>query len=160
MAQIVSLVYQPGRSKHEPPYHYNRIPAQSLILIAGHGIEGDFKAGRNPKRQINVMAAEMVETLRQEGYKAAPGELGEQIIIAGLDAATLSKGAVLALGDEAVIEVIAPREPCEWFEKIQGKPLQEAEGRIGVLARVITSGRVQVGDTVRLQPLAEYEFSV
>ncbi|MBC8170994.1 MAG: MOSC domain-containing protein [Anaerolineae bacterium] len=151
MAKISSLVYQPARSSHKPPYRYNRVPADALMLLAGHGIEGDFKAGRSVRRQLNIMSAAMVAALTAEGFKTAPGELGEQIVIDGLDVATLKKGDVLCLGDEACIEITMIRTPCEWFEKIQNKTMAEAEGRVGMMAKVIQSGRIKVGDEVALK---------
>lgn len=149
MITITSLTYQPDRSSHEPPYRYNRVPVDTFTLIAGHGIEGDFKAGRNPRRQLNIMDADMVNQLRSEGYKTAPGELGEQMVIAELDVMSLQSGDRLHIGD-AIIEITKPREPCDWFELIQDKPYQEAEGRVGVLAAVIAGGIVRLGDGVRV----------
>jgi MOSC domain-containing protein YiiM len=150
MSEIHSLTYQPGKSKHVEPYRYNRVPADSLNLIANHGIEGDFKAGRNVRRQLNIMSYEMVMQLKAEGYKTAPGELGEQIVIHDLDVSTLPRGTRLQIGDDAIVEIGGPREPCDWFELIQGKPHQEAEKRVGVMAKVIQTGVIRVGDTVKV----------
>ena len=77
--------------------------------------------------------------------------MGEQIVIAGLDSATLIIGARLKLG-LAVIEVGIPRTGCARFEMIQGKPKQAAKGLLGVMARVIASGEVSVGDGVEILP--------
>lgn len=149
MATIASLVYQPARSEQTPPYHYNRVPVEQVILLANHGIEGDYKAGRNPKRQLNIMSSETLLGLSAEGFKTGPGELGEQIVIRGLDVGTLKAGDRLQLGAEAVIEVHTHRTGCEWFELIQGQSRLDTAGRLGVMASVITGGRVAVGDEVR-----------
>ena len=160
MPQIVSLVYQPSRSEYTPPYHYNRVPVESLMLVAGKGIEGDFKAGRNAKRHLNILSAETVEALRTDGFKTAPGELGEQIVIGGLDVDALVKGDVLRLGSEALIEVTMVRTPCEWFERIQDKPMAEAEGRLGVMAKVVKGGCIRVGDMAARLSAEEKKLSL
>lgn len=146
--KIHSLVYQPAKSEYKAPYRFNRILADELTLIANHGIEGDWKAGRNPKRQLNLMSFEMQETLRAEGFKTNPGELGEQITLSGIDVDQLERGTRLQLGDSAIIEIHASRTPCEWFGLIQGKDHNLVENRVGKMASVIVGGKIRVGDPV------------
>jgi MOSC domain-containing protein YiiM len=150
MSEVYSLVYQPAPSEHVEPYHYNRVPVQQVTLIAGHGIEGDQKAGHHPDRQLNIMSYEVQQELSAEGFKAAPGELGEQIALRGLDVRTLSEGDRVQLGDTAVVEIVKPRTGCDWFEQIQGRARTDAANRLGVLARVLEGGVVKVGDPVRV----------
>src|SRR5690554_2822658 len=90
-ATIVSLSYQ--SAAHE------RVTADRVNLIAGHGIEGDRKAGHHPKRHVNLMAHEIVSRLTVDGIAVQPGQLGEQIIVAGIDLASLSTGTRLHLGE-------------------------------------------------------------
>lgn len=153
MSEIYSIVYQPTPSVHQPPYHYTRVPVDHARLIAGGGIAGDRKGQGNPKRQLNIMSFETVEALRAEGYKADPGELGEQIIVRGLDVALLQPGQRLRLGDQAVIEIYKPRTGCDWFEQIQEKPRQNTVGRLGMMAGVVVEGEIRVGDSVQVLAL-------
>jgi MOSC domain-containing protein YiiM len=150
MAKIYSIVYQTKRSLHEPPYRYNRTPAESVELVAGRGIKGDLKAGKSKNRQLNVMSYATTQKLAAEGYKTAPGELGEQIVIAGIDVIQLPKGTQLQIGEEAIIEIGKPRTPCEWFELVQGKSMEESVNRIGVLAKVLRGGMICIGDEVKV----------
>ena len=150
MSEIYSLVYQPGKSVQEEPYHFNRTRVDRVNLIAGEGIEGDFKSGHNPRRQLNILSYETVLALKAEGYKTEPGELGEQIVIRGVDVASLQAGAQLQFGAEAIVEVIGLREPCEWFGRVQGKDFNEVIGRVGVMAAIVRSGMVYEGDAVRV----------
>ena len=150
MSEVYSLVYQTGPSEQVEPYHYNRVPVQQVNLIAGHGIEGDLKAGHNPNRQLNIMTYEVTQSLNAEGFKAEPGELGEQIIVRGLNVNALAEGDRIQLGDNAIVEMIKPRTGCEWFEMIQGKSPSLAQNRLGMMARVIEGGIVKVGDPVRM----------
>ncbi|MCI0702463.1 MAG: MOSC domain-containing protein [Planctomycetia bacterium] len=145
--RVVSIVYTPRDiESRRPQSHYARVPLQLAKLVEFQGIENDAKGG-STDRQLNVMRAEMLADLNAEGFKTAPGELGEQIVLAGLDPSALVKGARLKLGT-AVIEIGIPRTGCARFEMIQDKPKQQAKGRLGVLARVVTSGEVAVGDAV------------
>ena len=150
MSRIYSICYQPAPSQDKPPYRYNRVPIAKAELIAAHGIKGDRKAGRNPNRQLNLMSYETLAALSKDGYKVQPGEMGEQIIIEGLDVMSLQKGDRLMIGENACIEITKPRTPCDWFEKIQGKSPEEAAGRVGMLAKVIVSGQICVGDSVKV----------
>lgn len=150
MPHVVSLAYTPDTVERKPADRFARVPADAVELVADHGIAGDAKAGgRN--RQLNVMFAEVVAALRAEGYKAGPGELGEQVVLAGLDPAVVTPGTRLRLGG-AVIEVTLPRTGCARFEHIQGRPRAASAGRIGVMAKVIAGGAVRVGDAAELLP--------
>lgn len=148
MAHIQSITYQTAPSENKEPYHFNRTPIDQVQLIENFGIEGDIKARRNTKRQLNIMGAEMVETLKSEGYQTNPGQLGEQIVIHGLDVMALAKGTRLQIGESAIVEITKPRTPCEWFELIQSKTIKETTNRIGMMACVIESGPICVNDPV------------
>lgn len=147
MGRIVSIVYRPKGTKR-PQDRYERVLAECVQLVSRWGIEGDMK-GSKTKRQLNVMHAEQLAELGTEGFKVAPGEMGEQIVVAGIDPAAMVPGARLKLRD-AVIEVIEPRTGCDRFEMIQGHPRGEAQGRLGVIAIVVADGEIAVGDAVEV----------
>lgn len=150
MPHVVSIVHTPRAAAGKPQGHFVRLPLDRATLVVNGGIEADSK-GRPGRRQLNVMAAEVVEELRGEGFKTAPGELGEQVVVAGLPPAAMAPGARLRLGD-AVIEVTLPRTGCGRFESIQGKPKSSVVGRLGVMARVVAGGDIRVGDEVSPVP--------
>lgn len=149
MAYVVSIVYRPVGTKR-PQDRYERVPIERVRLVEFQGIEGDMKGG-STDRQLNVMHAEQLAELGTEGFKVGPGEMGEQIVIAGVDPAALVAGARVKLG-AAVIEVVEPRTGCGRFEAIQGKLRTEAQGRLGVIARVVSGGELAVGDVVEVLP--------
>ncbi len=156
MASIYSLAYQPGPSSDDPPYRYHRVTADSLNLIAGYGVEGDYKAGRNPKRQVNILSLEMLHTLEQEGWHFEPGHrFGEQIVISGLDLESLPPGTRLQLGERAVIEITMLRVPCTWLGQVHNKNHEDVIGRMGVLGSVIEGGEIVVGSPVLLLHVPE-----
>lgn len=149
---VVSIVYTPTDvAIRRPQGNYARVAAERVTLAEFQGIVGDMKGGAG-ERQLNIMAAETLAELQAEGFKTAPGELGEQFIIMGIDLKNIAVGTQLRLGS-AVVEVTLPRTGCARFEMIQGKPKTLVTGRLGVMARVVMGGEVAVGDAVEAFPL-------
>jgi MOSC domain-containing protein YiiM len=146
MGRIESIVYKPEDAE-KLPEGYTRIPLQEAHLVVGGGIEGDLK-GRSHTRQLNIMSADTVRQLAEEGFGASPGQLGEQLTVADLDIDRLPIGAHLQIGESARVEVVEPRTGCGKFERYQGRTKEEATGRLGVMARVIAAGPIRVGDPV------------
>lgn len=151
MAHIVSIVYRPADVPAAPDDHYARVELERAELVTGKGIRGDRK-GRHPKRQLNIMGQSTLDTLRAEGLRTAPGEMGEQLVIGGLDGPVeaMADGTRLQLGTQAVVELVGPREGCQRFETIQGRPATQVAGRLGMMARVVQDGSIARGDDVRI----------
>jgi MOSC domain-containing protein YiiM len=144
MGEIVSIVYKPKRSRNRTD-GYVRVPLEQARLVEGYGIEGDAKGGHT-SRQLNIMAFERLTALAEAGYNTTPGQMGEQIVVKGLDVEALQPGDRIQLG-AAVIEITKPRTGCDRFEAFQGKsraPVPE----MGMMAKVITGGDIRLGDTV------------
>jgi MOSC domain-containing protein YiiM len=146
MAHVVSIVYRPRKSGR-PHDRFERVSADRVQLVESQGIEGDLKGTRD--RQLNIMLAETLAELGAEGFQVGPGQMGEQIVIAGLGLAILSESTRLRLG-EAVVEIGIPRTGCARFEQIQGKSRRDADGRLGFMAAVVAGGTVAVGSAVEV----------
>src|SRR4051812_15633157 len=101
MGQLVSIVHTPEGIDPRPPDHYARVPLETTTLEAGSGIVGDRK-GAGRARQLNIMAAQTLKQLRVEGFRTSPGEMGEQLVIAGIEIDPLPAGTRLRIGAEAV----------------------------------------------------------
>lgn len=152
MASLASIVYKP---KNAAPVGnaYLRAPIERARLTAGYGIDGDGKGGGN--RQLNIMAAETVGALAQEGFLAEPGQLGEQLMVSGIDVDALPVGTRLRIGADACVELYEPRTGCAKFERYQKRSPRECAGRLGYMARVVAAGEIAVGDPVAIVPAAE-----
>ena len=144
MPQIASIVYKPAGLGDDPATHYLRVALNEAELVAGRGILGDLKGVSN--RPLNIMSAETLAALAGEGFKTGPGQMGEQLVFGGLDIDALAAGDRVQIGDEAVVEIIKPRTGCDRFEAIQGRAASTVQGRLGMMARVVASGRIRVGD--------------
>lgn len=139
--QLASIVYSPQ------PGSFNRHPLPEAMLLAGYGIDGDRKGG-HPNRNLNVMDQEMLATLAAEGYPTDPGVLGENLIVSGVQISSLAEGTRVRVGLEAVIEVVRLREPCYKLTALDARMPESVVERVGVMARVVESGVIRVGDAV------------
>jgi MOSC domain-containing protein YiiM len=148
--QVVSIVYTPSDVPPKPPDNYARVAVESATLSADRGIDGDRK-GNGRDRHLNIMSAETLEQLRSEGLKTGPGQMGEQLTVAGIAIDTLAPGTRLRIGNEVIVEVVEPRTGCARFEHIQGIPRSAVSGRLGVMARVVIGGTIRGGDSVTVQ---------
>jgi MOSC domain-containing protein YiiM len=153
MPHVVSLAYKPAEVESQPAERFARVAVERVVLIADHGITGDAKGGSG-NRQLNVMLAEMVERMRAEGCRTAPGELGEQVVVAGLSGDALTLGTRLRLGDSAIVELVKDREPCGRLTAVQRQTKDVFLGRLGFMARVLMDGAVAVGDPVIVEQLS------
>lgn len=149
-----------------------------ITLLAGLGVEGDAHCGvtvkhrsrvkANPNqpnlRQVHLIPAERLESLRAQGFDVAPGALGENVTTEGIDLFALPRGARLHLGATAVVEVTGLRNPCHQLDSF-AKGLMKAtlarapDGalllRAGVMAVVLEGGELAPGDAIRVALPAE-----
>ena len=138
---LISIVYSPMAGS------FNRKPLPEAVLVAGFGIERDRKGG-HPRRNLNVMDQEVLGRLAGEGYPADPGVLGENLIVQGVQLTEQPSGTLVRIGLDAVIELIALREPCYKLTPLDPRMPDSVIGRVGMMARVVEGGVVRVGDSV------------
>ncbi|HYX42680.1 MAG TPA: MOSC domain-containing protein [Pyrinomonadaceae bacterium] len=136
-----------------------KLPVTEAILTPT-GLVGDRVANPDihggPLRALCLYSLQRIEALRAEGHPIFPGSVGENVTVAGLDWSQLAAGARLALGPEVVIEITKPCNPCDSIagsfadgrSKRISQKLHPGESRL--YARVIQTGRLAVGQRVRL----------
>ena len=117
MPQIVSIAFSPPTSLPRPEDRYHRVPSVTAHLIVDAGIQDDRKSKRG-RRQINIMSAATLARLGEEGFTTAPGAMGEQIVVDGIEVDNLPEGTRIRLGQSAIVEVTCPRTGCDRFEHI------------------------------------------
>jgi MOSC domain-containing protein YiiM len=146
-------------------------PQPAITLLPGLGVQGDAHCGALVKhrylaardrsapnrRQIHLIEAELHDTLRDAGFTAEPGTLGENILTRGLDLAALPAGTRLNLGTDANIEMTGLRDPCRLLNRQQpglmaAVSLRGGDGtvffRAAAMAIVLTGGVVRPGDPI------------
>jgi len=128
------------------------------------GVEGDRQRADTvhggPHRAVSILGIEAIQRVAAEGHPIAPGTTGENLTIKGFDVSTLAIGTRLAIGDEVIVEISKPTNPCRTIRhsftdrrfgrlSIQAYP---ADSRM--YARVLHEGTVRPGDGIRLTPPA------
>lgn len=116
---------------------------EDAIFRTNLGIDGDRHALEDSSRQILLLER---ETLDELGLR--PGVVKENITTGGIRLMDLSFGTRLRLGGEVVLEITKPCTPCHRMEEIRPGLLQELSGKRGMLARVVSGGRVRRGDRI------------
>jgi MOSC domain-containing protein YiiM len=158
--EVVRLHRKPkeGRGRGIPK------PSVPELTLTPDGVEGDFnrwrteKADGDPDQAVLLMREETLEDLRAEGWAVRPGDLGENVTLAGISADALSPGARVQLG-EVVLEVSKPCDPCVVLYRLPyvgvdrgPRFLRALKGRRGWFARVLRGGTI--GRGVRVELLA------
>jgi MOSC domain-containing protein YiiM len=123
------------------------------------GMEGDRQRDPRihggPDRAVSLYSLERIEALRAEGHPIAPGTIGENLTLAGLDWTRLAPGVRLQLGD-VTLEITSAAGPCR---NIAGAFRDGAFVRVSeklhpgwsrFYSRVLAEGVVRTGDAVVL----------
>ncbi len=141
MGQVIFLQF--GPKKKEP-----MLPSACLKVVEDRGVEGDRRAKPGSSRQILFMAEENCDA-----FGLAPGEVRENIVTRGIDLQALPPGTRLEIG-AAVFEITKDCEPCIFIERLRPGLQARMERRRGMLARVLRSGEIRVGDEILVRPPA------
>ncbi|MFL7813532.1 MAG: MOSC domain-containing protein, partial [Anaerolineales bacterium] len=158
----VCLKEQPGLPK---------LPAEHITLVEGYGVEGDFHAGKNIRhrylarkdparlnnRQVLLVDSVIQGHVQRQGINLQPGELGENILLDGVDLMAVEVGTLLEIGP-TLIELTEVREPCSQLDGIypglhRAVEIQTAAGvqpYAGMLGVILKGGEVQPGDRVHV----------
>ena len=149
--RVASLHLHPG----EPGKPLQSVEA--IDVVEAKGILGEPRyfgrvshaSGEPSRRQVTIIEREqIVEHARALGLeKIPPGAVRSNIETMDLKLVELV-GQEIEIG-EAVLLLYAPRDPCEKMDAIcQGLRELMLNNRQGVLAQVIRSGKIRVGDAI------------
>ena len=130
---------------------------ETIEVVESMGVAGDARyfgklsrdTGRPSRRQVTLIEREQIaEHATALGLPAiAPGAVRSNIETAGINLIALL-GREIEIGD-SVLRLYAPRDPCAKMDAIcQGLRARMMDQRQGVLAEVVRSGRVRVGDRI------------
>ena len=120
-------------------------PVQEATAIAGMGIDGDRSCYEGNIRQVLFMDKETVDDL-----ELTPGQIKENITTSGVDMSQAQPDQVFSSGDEVKMEIVGDCEACGNMEEIRPGLWDNLNGRRGMLAMVINSGTLKVGDSIRM----------
>jgi MOSC domain-containing protein YiiM len=129
-------------------------------VVETKGILGDSRyfgrlsreTGQPTRRQVSLIEREQIaEHAAALGLQTiAPGAVRSNIETEGINLVPLI-GRELLIG-EAVLLLSAPRDPCAKMDAIcQGLRSLMMEHRQGVLAQVVRSGKIRIGDAISVR---------
>ena len=151
-----------------------KLPRDAIMLIANHGVEGDYHAGtfvrhrsraaKTPDkpnlRQVHLMHSELFDELAPLGIAVKPGQMADNITTRGLPILDLAPRTRLQIGESAVIEITGLRNPCNQPDSLDARLLKQVaqkcdDGsvirRAGVMGIVVEGGVVRAGDPIRVE---------
>lgn len=124
--------------------------AQSAVLIAARGIEGDhYQTSRDGGRQATLISSENIAAIASYlgRDRIAPETLRRNFVTEGINLLAL-KGKRFSIG-AAVLEYSGECAPCSRMETAFGTGGYNAmRGHGGITARIIEGGAVRVGDKI------------
>ncbi|MFN6460327.1 MAG: MGMT family protein [Nostoc sp. DedVER02] len=121
------------------------VELKTLNLKVGYGIEEDINADLISPRQVLIVRYEDILDLSIQ-----PGELRENIVVAGIEFDNFIPGSLLKFESGAAIRLTFHCEPCKRIAHLV-QSLKSIQGKRGILGVVIKSGKIQVGSNFQIQ---------
>lgn len=174
LRQLTSLWPRRGRLETillRPARDEPALVVDAVTAITGRGMQGDRTAEKRPsamgggKRQVTLLQAEHLPLIA--AWAGLPDVdvslLRRNLVVSGLNLLAVrspfaDQRVHLHLGEEVVLELTGPCDPCSKMEAALGPGGYNAmRGHGGVTARVLQGGSLRRGDAVwaRLAPSSE-----
>lgn len=155
-------------------HKFHKNLTDQITLLKGMGIDGDAHMGVTVKhrsrvaadptqpnlRQVHLIQSELFAELNDKGFTVVAGDMGENITTQGIDLLGLPRGALLHIGDTAVVEVTGLRNPCGQIDNFQKGLLKavldkdengELVRKAGIMGIVLEGGVVKPNDELRVE---------
>ncbi len=137
MPAIAGIFTSPARKSGRSVAH------ERLRAIEGQGLEGCAHANP-PRREVLFASLEHLESVGVD-----PGAIRENLTVDGADVQRWPIGQRVRVG-EAVFEITMVCDPCQRMDDLRQGLRAELDDKRGMLARVVESGEVAVGDEIEL----------
>lgn len=157
-----------------PVHGFSKQPVPSIGCLQGLGVDGDAHCGETVRhrsrvaadptqpnlRQVHLLAMELLDELNQQGFGLAPGSLGENITLSGLDLLSLPRDSRLRFTAGPCLRITGLRNPCAQIESfrtglLRHVAVKDASGqlvrRAGVMAVVDAGGVIRPGDRCQVE---------
>jgi hypothetical protein len=109
------------------------------VAVPEKGLMGDVSFGRSRRQLLLVDQADL------DRHGLHPGDVRENITLAGVPLSGLPRGARLQIGS-VVVEITGECTPCEMLDTLRPGLREEIRGRRGMLGRVVEGGTLREGD--------------
>lgn len=134
-------------------------PVEKRLRVRPLGLHGDVQADRKhhggASKALYAYADEDAQDWAAElDRPIPPGLFGENLRTSGIDVNGAEIGERWRIGDEVVVEVTCPREPCATFQRRMQEPQWvkrfTERGRPGAYLSVVKSGGIGAGDRIEV----------
>jgi len=129
--------------------------AVPVLRVTAAGAEGDYNNYRavelngDADQALLLVTEDLLNQLNREGWPLQPGDLGENLTVAGINESDLGAGVRLSVG-AVRIELTRPCDPCTELYSLpcigqeRGPALLKATaGRRGWYAKVLSPGEIR-----------------
>ena len=121
-----------------------KIQTERAQIQTDRGIMGDAHAGRW-HRQVSLLSLEKIQQFRDQGAEVDYGAFGENLVVEGIDLASLPVGTRFQCGN-VVLELTQIGKECHSHCQIYQKMGDCIMPREGVFTKVIQGGEIRKGD--------------
>ncbi|MGB0369728.1 MAG: hypothetical protein ACPGN3_00155 [Opitutales bacterium] len=156
---------------------FSKTNCEYIDLRAGFGVKNEacvyegpskIRATRCSSREtkiqtVRLLSIEIIEKLRERGFRVRPGVMGEHITTGGIDISDLPLHTHLHVGPEVVIKVVVSRRDESPPEEGRVDPISGLTSddfllsRSGIEGIVIQGGRVRPNDLIEIElPIADF----
>jgi MOSC domain-containing protein YiiM len=139
------------------------------VRVGRLGLDGDQQANRKfhggeHRAVLAFCAAHYARWEAETGIALPDGGMGENLTIVGLDEDTVCIGDIYAVGDDVLLQVSQPRQPCAkigryWHDPSLTRKVSQT-GRTGWYMRVLQEGAVARDMRVKLMERLHPEWTI
>jgi molybdenum cofactor synthesis domain-containing protein len=125
-----------------------KYPVSEAEFVVDHGILGDAHAGKW-HRQVSLLSYDKVIAFNERGGNAGTGDFGENLLVEGIDFASLPVGTIFTCGD-VVLKMTQIGKECHTHCQIYHRVGDCIMPREGIFAEVLHGGVIRKGDVIHV----------
>ncbi|MEN6290830.1 MAG: MOSC domain-containing protein [Methanobacterium sp.] len=99
---------------------------------------------------MSLLAVESINKMRGIGLNVNPGDFAENLTTEGIDLVSLPVGTKISVGEKVVLEITQIGKECHTRCAIYYQAGDCVMPKEGIFARVLTGGRVKIGDKIEV----------
>jgi molybdopterin adenylyltransferase len=126
-----------------------KTPAPRAEIRVGHGLVGDAHAGKW-HRQVSLLEVGEIEKALAQPLAETAGRFAENLSVRGLPPEAYTVGTKLRVGASVVLEISQIGKECHTRCAIYNQVGDCIMPRVGLFARVLEGGTVEIGDAVEV----------
>ena len=133
-------------------------PPRESAFVSTAGLDGDghdHESHRSPLQAVSMIDGEILDSLRDEGFDLAPGDLGENLTLRGVRIQECALGDRVRFSSGLELEITKVRTPCYVLDSISTEFKRILWNRCGMYGRVFNEATISPGDSVEVSSCGE-----